>query len=70
LVFVAFAFVTGAIFVGVAALWSFARHEPLRRPVMAFALGVIAFVGVQSFAVFGLKANQDRNAVQAETNQH
>jgi apolipoprotein N-acyltransferase len=41
----------GAATVGLAALWNVLREKPLRRPVMAFGIGLAAFVGIQAFAV-------------------
>src|SRR5262245_48871977 len=40
----------GATALGVLALWNALRDEPLRHPLIAFAIGLIAFVGTQAMA--------------------
>ena len=46
----------GATTVGLMALWNVLRAEPLRRPVVAFGIGLAAFIGVTAY---GATAYQD-----------
>jgi hypothetical protein len=46
----------GAAIVGLAALWNVRSDQPLRHPVLAFAIGVTAYVVVQAL---GTAAYQD-----------